>query len=341
MTPYTTCILIDEKIAEKVPDFTATKPDPSKVTVSIVQGDDYKVCLDAMDRLVLTATSTALTATNKPAIGRWTYQWYEVSDPDTPVALMTENNEVITGGTTNQLVIGNFTIDPVTGSRKFKIQATYTDLYEQEYVAESDVTTVSFDESLIIQTQPTQIDTRETTDVLTTSVVVAPTDPALPLDTTKVTYSWFINNVPIEGATDPDVDYEFSNWTTDTLGVKRLNDDAGTFNLTVHVGYTANGCAPLTISAPAILLGPGGIDGSTDSGAPPPPPPTYTTTIMRFGRNGPPSNGFECCYGQQNAPDGWGCPNGGCWRMVSATPFGQPNDDGEYQDYTTLWVKIS
>ena len=91
-----------------------------------------------------------------------------------------------------------------------------------------------------ITQQPTEIDTQpedQLNVVQTTSVVVEPYSSELPFDTSKLRYQWFIFDVAIEGANDPDLDYTFAGWDTDTLSVTRTALSTDTVQVRCEVRY--------------------------------------------------------------------------------------------------------
>ena len=245
ITPYTLKGALNKFKEDNLVDFNPTKPNPDGgVVVEIDGGPTLSQCI-TNTTLVLSATGTATATDGSTAIGRWKYQW---SENDTELRQVRE--EAVTGGSTDSLIITDFTITPTTGTRTFKITATFTDLFGDETSAE-DTITVSLANAVSITTQPTDLDL-ETDTTGAFAIVTTPADATLAAP--ALTFKWYANNVEITGDTEPDIGYTFTNFTTATLGVTRTADDAGTYS--VHAEVTG-GCQGMIVSDTAFLKGPG------------------------------------------------------------------------------------
>lgn len=239
ITPYT--------MWQAIPDFEHTRPD--SVTVSIREGYNNSLCVDNPN-LSLTAVGVAKRDDGKPAVGVFTYQWYETTGGGI-APLRAVRQDIVTGGSSDVLEIEDIVITPSTGSRSFKVIATYTDLYDVEYVAESLEAEVFYQNSLEINTQPQDLDLNSSVSG-SFSVQVNSVDDDLP--DINPSFKWFINNQEIAGSTTPDVGYTFNGFTTNTLTVNRTDSSAATY--TIHCEIMG-GCQGTLFSNSVLLQGPG------------------------------------------------------------------------------------
>ena len=242
VTPYT--------LKECMVDFTPTKPDPNNgVTAVITQGDDYVQCINDTT-LVLNVVGSATAIDGSTAIGRWKYQWSE-NDVD----LRKVRVETVSGGSTDTLTIEDFEIIPVTGTRTFKVVATFTDLFGEEFTAE-DTINVTLTNATRIVIPPKELDLTANASgnfSVTTNSITGD------LPAPNLSYKWYVNNVEITGANVPDIGYTFVDFGSAVLNVTRTAADAGTYSIYVEI---TGGCQGMLVSDSVFLKGPGGEDGA-------------------------------------------------------------------------------
>ena len=313
ITPYTLKGALDKFKDDNLVDFTPTKPET--VTVTIDQGPTLSQCV-TNTTLVLSTTGSATTTDGSTAIGRWKYQWSEDG-----TELRQVNIKAVTGGSTDTLTITDFTITPTTGTRTFKITATFTDLFGDETVAE-DTITVSLSNAVSITTQPTEVDL-ETDTTGNFAIVTTPVDATLAAP--ALTYKWYANNVEITAATTPNIGYTFTNFTTATLGVTRTAADAGTYS--IHTEVTG-GCQGLLVSDTVLLKGP-----NSEAVLP---PPIAGTDLYSVGSYTLFSDDFQTSNGTRLADLGPGATFAlsavfaipGTWRLMGTIGWDFQGDSG-------------
>ena len=247
VTPYT--------LGEIVPEFSTV----DSVTVN-VGADARSVCITDPN-LSITATAKAKDADGDSIFASYTYQWKERSgNTVTPLNLV--RAETVSGATAANLIIEDFEITPVTGSRTFFVTVIATDLFNNTVTADSGDVVVTMSNALEITAEPTSIDlSTATTDTITVGVGNVSADLPAPAQT----INWFFNGVKITGATTPDLGYTFTNFTTDTLGIERTDATAGSYPIYSQI---IGGCNATLTTTFVTVKGPGGI--KEDTGESPP-----------------------------------------------------------------------
>ena len=182
-----------------------------------------------------------------PVVGNWMWTYYYVADDGTE----TEFEPFVTGGINGgvafqQSYVVDFIINPVTATRKVKAKGTFYDVNGVEYVRESPILEVSYSNGMVITTQPADINTQPTPpgdvddkiDVkLSTTVVVQPASAELPFDASKISYTWYVYNIEIEDTNEPNLNYDFEGWNTNTLSATRTGAGAETVQLRCAIRY--------------------------------------------------------------------------------------------------------
>ena len=232
--------------------FMPVRPDPLKVTVTVACYPEEKsttatVPIDTK-QLVLSGQVDALTDEDKPALGTWEFYWYDVTNPSAPILLDSDpypesNGSLNCGISWNYFVDNDFIITPVTGSRKIRLDVVFRDVFGMEYTAQSDVVNVIYKNAMKITTQPNDIDTTATADKnvqKSSTVVVEPYDAALPWDSSKLYYRWSVWDKLITDKNDPDLDYDFADWQTNSLKITRTGDAGILLQIACDIFYDEN-----------------------------------------------------------------------------------------------------
>ena len=198
--------------------------------------------------LSLTVLASAYTGTGDdevPSLGQWVFKYYDITagaigSGDEVLLSPTIVNSQQGGYAYEDSFIQNWEITPVTSSRILKVVATFYDVYGQATEQISPDLTVKYSNAMKITTQPADIDTQpeDKLDVeLSTSVVVEPFSAELPFDATKLSYQWLVWNIDISDTNEPDLNYDFSGFNTNTLTAKRTGTGAETVQIRCEILY--------------------------------------------------------------------------------------------------------
>ena len=315
---------------------TTTTVDSVEATID--EGETVQHCADQPD-LTLRCTAVGKNSDDVSMTGVLSYQWIETTTgADVPLQIL--RSEAVSGGNTDTLLIEDFTISPANGSRKFKCTVTFTDPIGGSKTKTTPETTVTLAQAISILTSPVDIDLNngETGNF---TVTIAQANADLPAITP--TYVWKINGFPITTTNGPsdntNVGYEFSNWTTNTLGVKCVSNTATNFAIVCVVdGGT---CSPDLASEQAALRGPGG-------GTTAPPASTDYKGIGSYSLLGPTTQFQLLGWGGNFAPGGtitWNgaygpAPLPGTWRVMGTVMDRATRYPYNYSAVTYLVLRI-
>ena len=224
---------------------------PAPSTVQVTWGDNITekfvpISTEILElSIVGSATHLADDGTTPlPVVGEWVFKYYSVADngDETEITDVTLIRSESGGFGYEDTYLKDFTITPVTATRKIKGKGIFYDVYGNPHTAETAVLDVKYCNAMKITTQPADINTQPTnTDTddklnveLSTQVVVEAFSTDLPFDASKIQYQWYVWNYAISGANDPDLDYTFADWQTNTLKATRTNSGAETVQLSVR-----------------------------------------------------------------------------------------------------------
>ena len=228
---------------------------PYTLKKSLATAENFKIIweFEATEKYVpvdtkllnLTVMASAYSGTGDaemPGLGQWVFKYYDITAGAIGSGNEVEMDPIVInsqqgGYAYENSFVNSFDITPVTGTRTLKVVGTFYEVGGTSTTVETPDLTVKYSNAMVITTQPVDIDTQSAEGPFSSSVVVEPFSADLPFDATKLSYQWLVWNIDIQAADDPDLNYEFSGFETDTLTAKRTSTGAETVQIRCEVRY--------------------------------------------------------------------------------------------------------